>query len=399
MTLIQLSSTARPVPIVQSGDGPTVIVNRDLTNTVLYGDASIASQNTNSYAVIDPLGSITVDGTSDIYAIPLTGKPTIDVIPGASNWVPSPAQVAAQINALGLAKDTTLTGVNTTLGTPAQQVAPVILAQLGSVLGAPAALNIVPGTPFLALNNVDVSLYNSYDINAYGFAQSPGAVNSSIVLQIQLQWFDELVSGIPVFEEDWWIWAGRAAPVSGSNTLSGCGPMHGRYMTVNVFSVITAANNSTLQYINIFGSSRVVPSSDWRQNGQAVNPQSNGITVSNGGGTGFDNLLAGVFNLTLTASQLVFIPCGLYAGPVYYRYQCNTTAPLRNVTLCSMAGQVSGGLGSGTATVGVMLNIAADTLEHEGELILPRAPTAFIIQGAAAGTSSYSFIMSAQQAA
>lgn len=396
--LFNLSSKARPVRVVTTGDNPALIVNRDITNTVAYGDQSIASGNINSYGLIDPLGSISVDGTTDIWVIPLTGTATIDVVVGASNWSPSPAQIAAQLSTSGLALNSTLAGVNTTLGSPAQQVTPVVLEQLGSIGGA-AAATIVPGTPFTAMNLVDVGLYQSYDINCYAFTTSPGAVNSNIVAQVVLQWFDDLTSNIPVFEEDWWIWCGRAAPVAGTNTLSGCGPMHGRYMTVQVFTTISAANNMTLQYMNIFGSSRPVPYSDWRQNGQAVNPQSNGITVSLGGGTGFDNILAGIFNLTLTASQLVFIPCGLYAGPVYYRFQCNTAAPLHNVVLCSMAGQVSGGLGAGTGTVGVLLNITADTNEHEGQLILPRAPTAFIIQGATAGTSSYSFLMAAQQAA
>jgi hypothetical protein len=175
--------------------------------------------------------------------------------------------------------------------------------------------------------------------------------------------------------------------------------MHGQYMTVNVFPVITATFNMTLQYINIFGSNRVVPYSDWRQNGQQVDPQSNGILIQQGGGDSFDNILASISNETLTASQLVFIPCGLYSGPAYYRYQTNTAAPLHDPTIVNMAGQVSGGLGAGTGTVGVLVNFTGDTVEHEGTLLLPRAPVAFVIQGAASGTSSYSFQLIAQQAA
>lgn len=396
-----------------------LLVNNDLTNQIFIGNDPGTQP-----IPIPPLGSLALANAKNDTWIS-TGGVSVTVtallLPAGTQWTPSPAQVAAQINALGLAKDTTVNAVkttlgapaqdgsiatvnttvgtvNTTLGNPAQQIAPVVLKQLGSIGGA-AAATIVPGTPFTAANLIDVSLYQSYDINCYGFAVNPGAVNSAIVYQVVLQWFDDLTSGIPVFEEDWWVWAGRAAPVAGANTLSGCGPMHGHYLTVQVFSVISAANNLTLQYLNLFGSNRPVPSSDWRQNGQQVNPQSNGITVSLGGGTGFDNLLAGIYNLTLTASQLVFIPCGLYAGPVYYRYQCNTSVPLHNVVLANVAGGVSGGLGAGTATAGVLLNIPADTLEHEGQLILPRAPTAFIIQGAVAGNSSYSFTMIAQQSA
>ena len=398
MVLYNLSSKARPVLVVRKGDSPSLIVNRDVTNQVVYGGQDIASGNINTYSIIDPLGSINVDGTSDIYVLPLTGTPTVDVTDGSSNWSPSPAQIAAQLATSGLALNSTLQGVNTTLGSPAQQIIPVVLTSQGSIGGA-AAATIVPGTPFTAMNLIDVSLYQSYDINLFCFSQSPGSVNANVVAQVVFQWFDDLVSGIPVFEEDWWIWCGRAAPVAGFNTLSGCGPMHGRYLTVQVFTTITAAFNMTLQYINVFGSTRLVPSSDWRQNGAFVNPQSNGITSQLGGGSGFDNRLGSISNLVLGASALVFVPLGLYSGPVYFRYQCNTTAPLHNVTFIDMAGQVSGGLGAGTATPGVLVNIAADTNEHEGTFLAPRAPMAFVIQGSAGGTSSISLEVIAQQAA
>lgn len=268
----------------------------------------------------------------------------------------------------------------------------------GSIVGSPAAQNIVPGTPFVAMNLVNISQFASYDINLYAFTQSPGTVNSNVVMEIQIQWFDDLTSGIPVFEEDWWVWCGRAAPISGFNTLAGCGPMHGTYMTVNVFTTITAATNATLQYINIFGSGRTVPYSDWRQNGSAVNPQSNGITLQAGGGTSFDNQLAAIANLPLGASSLVFVPCGLYSGPIYFRFQATGAVPLHNPTIVSMDGQVSGGLGAGTATTGVLVNITADNAEHEGTFLSPRAPCAFIIQGNTT-TTTFSLQMIAQQAA
>lgn len=276
-----------------------------------------------------------------------------------------------------------------------QQTIP--LAAKGSIGGA-AAATIVPGTPFNALNKVNISQFASYDLTAFMFAATPGAVNAILVGQIQLQWFDDLTSGIPIFEEDWWIWAGRAAPVAGQNTLAATGPMHGTYMSVNVFVPITAASNGVLQYINIFGSPRTVPYSDWRQNGQLVNPQSNGITLQAGGGTSFDNLLASISNLTLTANQLIFIPFGLYSGPVYYRMQC-TVAALHDPVIADMNAEVSGGLGAGTANNGILVNFPTDTVEHEGTYFSGRSPGAFMIQGNAAGTTNFSLQVIAQQAA
>src|SRR6516162_7844498 len=104
MVLTNLKATGPPIRVVSEGDGVALIVNRDLTNPVIYGpDTSIANQNLNEYSIIDPLGSITVTGDQDVWVMAQTGQPTIDVVPGSGFWSPSPAQIAAQIAALGLA--------------------------------------------------------------------------------------------------------------------------------------------------------------------------------------------------------------------------------------------------------------------------------------------------------
>ena len=345
-----------------------LLVNKDPANTIyLTNNSAYLSGDTTKVTPLPAQSSVVFDGSQDVYAFTLAGFPAI--------LATFPSGVSYS-TAVGIQPLTTL----------------------GSVGGSAAALNILPGVAFTPIKLVDVSGFASYDLNAYAFAQSPGSVNAALVAEIQIQWFDDMITGIPVFEEDWWIWVGRAAPIAGVNTLAGSGPMHGRYMTINVINIATAGFNMTLQYINVFGSNRVVPDSDWRQNGQAVNPQSNTITVQAGGGTSFDNVLCNNNNEPLTANQLIFIPCGLYAGPAYYRFQA-TTAALHDATLVNMTNQVSGGLGAGTSTNGVLVNFSNDTAEHEGYLYLPRAPTAFIIQGDAAGTTVYSFTLIAQQAA
>lgn len=102
MTLSTLA-IGQPLLVVRNGDPATMIVNRDLINTVAYGSQDITAANLNALGIIDPLGTVTVDGTQDIYVLPLSGTPVVDVVPGASGWVASPAQIAAQISALGLA--------------------------------------------------------------------------------------------------------------------------------------------------------------------------------------------------------------------------------------------------------------------------------------------------------
>jgi hypothetical protein len=174
--------------------------------------------------------------------------------------------------------------------------------------------------------------------------------------------------------------------------------MHGQYMTVNLILPATTTFGATLQYFNMFGSNRVVPYSDWRQNAQSLSPQSNGVTFQAGAGVAFDNTLANISNVILGASALIFVPCGLYAGPAYFRYQGNAT-PLHNIVLVNMEGYISGGLAAGTGDNGVLVNVAGTSgTEYELALQLPRAPCALVAQAPAAGMG-FSFQLIAQQAA
>lgn len=95
-----------------------MLVNPDIVNAVFIGNdpgSQIIS--------VPPLGSVTLGQTNHDTWISTNGANYIVnayLMPNGSNWTPSPAQVAAQINALGLAKDTSVNNVNTTLGVPAQ---------------------------------------------------------------------------------------------------------------------------------------------------------------------------------------------------------------------------------------------------------------------------------------
>jgi hypothetical protein len=273
------------------------------------------------------------------------------------------------------------------------------LAMSGSLTGTPATTMAAGPSTYQPVVLQNVSSFASYDLNMYGYAQSAGAVGAALVIPITLQWFDDLVSGIPVFEEDWYIWAGRAAPVSATSYMAASGPMHGVYMTVTISNIATAG--LVVQYFNLFGSNRVVPYSDWRQNGVTVNPESNGLTsfASNATADAFDNVLLGVDSALVGASAAVWIPLGLYAGPCYFRLDAATT-PLHNIVLCTCEGMVSGALIPGTSSPGVLVNVAGTGgTEYELEFIAGRAPLALVVQGAATTGSVISARVIAQQAA
>jgi len=277
-----------------------------------------------------------------------------------------------------------------------QQVTP--LSTAGSLSGATNAASIPAGGFYTPLNMVDVSLFNSYDLDAYCYASPAGSAGAPITALIQLQWFDDLVSGVVVFEEDWWIWVGRAQ-LPADSTLAATGPMHGRYMTLTM-TIPNATTGLIVQYMNIFGSPRTVPYSDWRQNLATIAPESSGITMQpSTAGSGFDNILAYVQGAALAAGAVIFIPIGLYAGPVYYSINYSQT-PNNTLVIATVANLVSGQIVAGTGMPGILVTDAAAAGAFAfGNLILPRAPCALVLHGNATTAGTVTFTMIAQQAA
>lgn len=275
------------------------------------------------------------------------------------------------------------------------------LASMGSITGTPAQ-NMAPGpSTYQPVVLQNVSSFASYDMNMYGYALSPGIAGAAIVIPVQLQWYDDLVSGIPVFEEDWYIWAGRAAPTGPTSYMAASGPMHGIYLTVTITNI--AVPGMVIQYFNLFGSNRVVPYSDWRQNATQVNPASNGLvslvtTSASTSGDAFDNVLLGLDTVAVGAAGTVWAPLGLYAGPCYYRINVGSSSET-NITLCSTEGIESGTLIAGNGGFGILVSVpGVATTEYEGTFIAGRAPVALVFRGNAAA-SSISCRITAQQAA
>lgn len=275
------------------------------------------------------------------------------------------------------------------------------LAMLGSITGTPAQTMAAGPSSYQPVVLQNVASFASYDLNMYGYALSPGLAGSALVIPITLQWYDDLVSGIPVFEEDWFIWAGRAAPVAATSYMAASGPMHGVYMTVTINNIATAGQ--VIQYFNLFGSNRVVPYSDWRQNSPQVNPSSNGIVslaATNVAATGnaFDNVLCGLDAAPVGAAGTVWMPLGLYAGPCYYRINMSASTET-NVTIASTEGLESGSIIAGNGGPGILVSVpGVATTEYEGEFIAPRAPCSLAFRGNAAA-STISCRVTAQQAA
>lgn len=144
MTIRNVPGTGFAELLVNAGDGPTMVINRDETHQLFVGDDnSVASkQGTGEIDIIDPLSYIVYDGISSKYGIADTPGITVQVdsVKGATNWAPSPAQAALQISLLGLA---TASNQNTQIGHEANtdtNTNSTTQALFGTSFGVPSAL-------------------------------------------------------------------------------------------------------------------------------------------------------------------------------------------------------------------------------------------------------------------
>jgi hypothetical protein len=95
------------VLLVQAGDDPGIIINRDLTQLVYFGQHS-AFVTPGESSIIDALTFVNYSGDADVWAHSGgTGFCQVDVQPNCTNWSPSPAQSALSIAASGIMLDTT----------------------------------------------------------------------------------------------------------------------------------------------------------------------------------------------------------------------------------------------------------------------------------------------------
>lgn len=277
-------------------------------------------------------------------------------------------------------------------------VQPIVsIAHSGDLTGGSVVATITPAGGVNMVNKINVTQFASYDLGFYLYAQSPGGVSSPIVALCQLLWFDDLTSNIPIYEEQWWVWVGRA-PAGFNDNMMGTGPMHGAYMTVNISIPTACASNAILQYFQLFGSPRPQPWSDWRQDAFQVNPQNNGLTVVSPSTSGYENTLCNAFQIAPGNNASVWIPISLYSGPVYWRFQASQI-PNNDPVIAAADNITASQIVVGTANAVTLVNIPNDTNEHFGTFYAPRVPLYFVIHVNATTGGNFSFNMTAQQAA
>ena len=152
---------------VWAGQGPVLIANQDLAQPVTVGTRPGLAPGDGDCDLVPPLGSIAYTGGIK-YAAAAAGTAPLLVIAGGTSWAPSPADVALQIQALGLATNAAVLQVNGTLGSPAQDgtvgrlAAPgQTIAQEGQALGVPPSVPALKAATIVR-KNVSISTFFTF---------------------------------------------------------------------------------------------------------------------------------------------------------------------------------------------------------------------------------------------
>lgn len=241
-----------------------LIINNDLTDVMTVGFDMGVTVGRTDVMTVQPLQAIAYDGTMDLFGIMPAGQvASITIAPGMTYWAPSPAQAAAQINALGLAKETTQLVVS------------------GNTGATKTSVDAVPGGIF----NTGVPLYTKSSLvkNQTAVSQAPGTTNTSAVFPISqvgyeifltvfaagnflsfyhltMQWLDS-GTGIITAQEDYWFIPGTGAGAS-AHTIIGAGPTKGDQLQI-VSSVPAGSSVNVSHAYVVLQNSRLYADDFW----------------------------------------------------------------------------------------------------------------------------------------
>jgi hypothetical protein len=275
--LTQIPISTRPTQgLPKLGDVSVTLYNQDLTNVVYASYQQWFTPGQGNSIPIQPLGSITISAAKAIYVGSLvSGILPLLVLPEGSNIQPSPAQIAAQINALGLMKDTTGQTINTTTGgtTTAVNAVPTGISNTGVPLLTKSTVifnNLshvitAPGGQWQAFLNT------SMPKTAYEVFVTLGtmAADAQPWAQVQLFWKDS-ASGQQVAQQDYLLAVGTTTACQ----YHGVGPIHADQLSIFINNLGVAS--SLTAGLIVLNNSNTLLNEVWRsENMSNVNTQTN----------------------------------------------------------------------------------------------------------------------------
>jgi hypothetical protein len=329
------------------------LINLSTTVTIWVGyNQSIMPAVSNGAVPIGPGASITFDGTVSVYGITSGSQATFAVVPGGVAYSP---------------------GIN---------ISPLYIQPSSGTIAANST-----ETPVSAL---DVSSYASYDLAIAAVDTLQSTAGHAITFNIRIDWFDDLVSGIPIFSEVWNPWVMGQNPTHPNQGLVGSGPMHGQYMQVSISNPSGFA--ITIPYFNLFGSPRNQPLSDWRQSlGNHVTDHSF-AKINSVNNIASNNVLVDTQGLqTVVSGDSYMIPLALYSGPVDCYFQASGGSVAVTLALCDVGNdsgnQVSGSISDSDGQMS-NVSLSPSTAFATVQIFTPRNATALFIVCSGSGNAS-----------
>lgn len=240
MTVYQISAAQRPVMIVAPDDGPSLIINRDPFTQLLIGnDVNIGIAEANNVTIVDPLGTIAVNGNLPVFGVSIGGVIEVHVQRDASQW--------------SLANNE-------------------IIEQLGSTTNS---FFIAPGNNFHT-ELFDVRSFSSYYFQANLVGVFPTAFNP---IRVKFEWWADAGASFRIYVEDITFWAdgfgGMVSDVSYGQILLE-DVMHGPFFS---YSITNLASVDTVQIVTsaVFASTRTLPGPYFRQAGSSISNEDGGL--------------------------------------------------------------------------------------------------------------------------
>ena len=298
------------------------LVNNDEVNQLWISPNQVFTPSDPTAVPVAPLGSVPIDPTANTYAVTESGV-TVQafLFAGGGTWAPSPAQVAEQISALGLAtadnQDVQVTVANdtiTVLGTPAQteDVVDTLVTNLG-VGGVPllaGLVNLLDENEYLA-GAGSVTWYADITKPGYfaGISAQMDNVGSTVpIFHVIVTWWDSSAMDVAIAVEEWGIPA--AYDSFDDSYVTARGICKGGYVSIEVDNLDpTYGGTFTLGF---YETSLTPPRDDWRSTVLIMSDDSYASLPSEPS----ELLLAEWNDVTLAADTAYWYLLPLYAGAV-----------------------------------------------------------------------------------
>lgn len=304
--------------LAASGATTVLLVNNDILNPVYVGPTASTSAIASDAFPLGPLNTLALPANQDIWVATANGATAqVFVLPDGTDWSPSPAQIAAQLNTLGLAKDASVNALPSGVAATG-----VPLLTRSTLLNQQTSVSLTIGA---------VSTLGPFNVSQIGYEMILSSFQPTGVLsffKVELQWSDSVTGAITGFER-WWLVPGSA--IGSPHVINGIGPTKGDRLTVIITNHANSTGSITYSY-TLLQNSRVYAEDKWRTQGFSAAGQS---------GPGQDvvsNVLASVTSgLAAGAGLSRFLP--LYNGTINLMVTSTSNTNDCEVTLNDVADQ------------------------------------------------------------